>query len=65
MFTALLNKTLLAVNRRTGAIAYRGKLPTTGNAPIAIAGHTLVVPAGSLGPKGSPRQPQVVAYTVR
>ena len=65
VFTALLNKTLLAVNRRTGAIAYRGKLPTTGNAPIAIAGHTLVVPAGSLGPKGSPRQPQVVAYTVR
>jgi len=41
------------------------KLPTTTNAPIAIAGNSVIVPAG--GPpnessKGG--QPQLVAYTV-
>jgi alcohol dehydrogenase (cytochrome c) len=39
LFTTLVNGTLIALNRRTGAIAYQRKLPTTANAPIAIAGE--------------------------
>jgi alcohol dehydrogenase (cytochrome c) len=65
VFTALYNGVLLALNRSTGAIVYQVKLPTTMNAPIAIAGNSVIVPAG--GPvtatsKGG--QPQLVAYTV-
>ena len=55
---------LLALNRHTGAIAYRRKLPTTTNAPIAIAGTTVLVPAGGLAGKARSRDPQLVAYTV-
>ena len=57
--------TLLALNRRTGAIAYRRKLPTTENAPIAIAGHTVLVPAGGITGNGPSRNPQLVAYALR
>jgi alcohol dehydrogenase (cytochrome c) len=65
VFTTMFNSTLLALNRHTGAIVYKRKLPTTSNAPIAIAGHTVVVPAGGITGKGRSRDPQVVAYTVR
>ncbi len=65
VFTASLNGTLLALNRRTGAIAYRRKLPTTENAPLAIAGHTVLVPAGGITGKGPSRNPQLVAYALR
>jgi hypothetical protein len=42
------------------------KLPTTTNAPIAIAGNSVLVPAGGPGTaaKGG-GNPQLVAYTVR
>jgi outer membrane protein assembly factor BamB len=66
VFTSLWNGTLLALNRTTGAIVYQRKLPTTTNAPLAIAGNTVLVPAG--GPetsaKGGGGSPQLVAYTV-
>jgi outer membrane protein assembly factor BamB len=65
VFTTLYNGTLLALNRATGAIVSKLKLPTSTNSPIAIAGNTVIVPAG--GPKASATDsgnPQLVAYTV-
>jgi outer membrane protein assembly factor BamB len=65
VFTALYSGVLLALNRSTGAIVYQVTLPTTANAPIAIAGNSVIVPAG--GPvtaKSKGGQPQLVAYTV-
>ena len=66
VFTTLFNGTLIALNRATGAIVYRHTLPTTTNAPLAIAGNTVLVPAG--GPQtsatGGGGSPQLVAYTV-
>jgi outer membrane protein assembly factor BamB len=66
VFTTLYHGVLIAFNRSTGAIVFRRQLPTSANAPIAIAGNTLIVPAG--GPKtgkaSGSGNPQVVAYTV-
>lgn len=65
VFTTLYNGTLLALNRATGGLVYQQKLPTSTNSPIAIAGNTVIVPAG--GPKASATlsgNPQLVAYTV-
>lgn len=66
VFTTLYQGTLIALNTTTGAIVYRHQLPTSTNAPLAIAGNTVLVPAG--GPrtsKAKPRgKPQLVAYTV-
>lgn len=56
----------VALNRDTGAIVYEHKLPTSANAPIAVAGNAILVPAGGpnlYGPKGG--TPQLVACTVR
>ena len=65
VFTTLYDGVLIAMNRRTGAVVYRRQLPTSTNSPIAIAGNTVIVPAG--GPLTSARgrggSPQVVAYT--
>ena len=65
VFTTLLNGRLIALSRDTGAIVYHRRLPTTSNAPIAIAGHTVLVPAGGISGKrlGTSRNPQLVAYT--
>ena len=52
------------MNRSTGAIVYRRQLPTSANSPIAIAGHTVIVPAGSPLTKAGGEHPQVVAYAV-
>jgi alcohol dehydrogenase (cytochrome c) len=62
--TTLLTGELIALNRATGAIVDRLKLPTSTNAPIAIAGNTVVVPAGGLktGATAKRGHPQVVAY---
>jgi alcohol dehydrogenase (cytochrome c) len=64
VFTTLYNGVLIALNRSTGAIVYRRQLPTSTNSPIAIAGNTVIVPAG--GPRTSTGggDPQVVAYAV-
>jgi alcohol dehydrogenase (cytochrome c) len=66
VFTTLYNGVLIALNRDTGAIVYRHQLPTSTNAPIAVFGNTVLVPAG--GPQtsssGGGGNPQLVAYTV-
>ena len=66
VFTTLYNGVLIALNRDTGAIVYQRQLPTSANAPIAVFGNTVLVPAG--GPKtskaGRGGNPQLVAYTV-
>jgi outer membrane protein assembly factor BamB len=66
VFTTLWNGTLIALNRTTGAIVYRQALPTSTNAPLAVFGNTVLVPAG--GPEtsanGGGGNPQLVAYTV-
>jgi outer membrane protein assembly factor BamB len=63
VFTTLENGTLLALNRTTGAIVYSHKLPAATNAPIAVAGNAVIVPAGGPGKTGGGK-PQVVVYTV-
>jgi alcohol dehydrogenase (cytochrome c) len=64
VFTVLFQGELVALNRSTGAIVYTAQLPRSTNAPIAIAGNTIIVATG--GPKyGSNAGPsQIVAYTV-
>lgn len=65
LFTTLYNGTLIAFNRATGSIVYQHKLPTSTNAPLAIAGNTVLVPAGASSVFGaSGGTPQLVAYTV-
>ncbi len=66
VFTTLYHGVLIALNRSTGAIVFRRQLPTSANAPIAIAGNTVIVPAGgpATGKTGGGSNPQVVAYTV-
>jgi len=66
VFTTLYTGVLLALNRSTGAIVYQVKLPTSTNAPIAIAGNSVIIPAGSpyTSAKGAPGPAQLVAYTV-
>ena len=54
IFTTLYDGVLIALNRRTGALVYRRHLPASTNSPIAIAGNTVIVPAG--GPVTRPRR---------
>jgi alcohol dehydrogenase (cytochrome c) len=66
VLTTLYTGLLVALNRDTGAIVYTRQLPTSANAPIAVAGNTILVPAGGpnlYGPAGG--SPQLLAYTVR
>jgi outer membrane protein assembly factor BamB len=66
VLTTLYNGALIALNRKTGATIFRRRVPTSTNSPLAIAGNTVIVPAG--GPitsaRGGGGDPQVVAYTV-
>jgi len=66
VFTTLWNGVLIALNRDTGAIVFRLKLPTSTNAPIAIAGNAIIVAAGNgqTSRQAATGTPQVVAYTV-
>jgi outer membrane protein assembly factor BamB len=67
VFTTLYGGQLLALNRATGAVVYRHTLPASTNAPIAVFGNTVLVPAGAppVSEKaGSGGTPQLVAYTV-
>jgi outer membrane protein assembly factor BamB len=66
VFTTLYNGVLLAFNRDTGAIVYRHQLPTSTNAPIAIAGNSVIIPAGAPQTSASPPTVtgQLVVYTV-
>jgi hypothetical protein len=66
VLTRLWSGTLIALNRAIEAIVYRKALPTTTNAPLAVFGNTVLVPAD--GPETSAKgggDPQLVAYTVR
>jgi glucose dehydrogenase len=65
VLTTLDNGQLIALDRSTGAIVYRRALPTSTNSPIAIAGHTVIVPAGGPTTRAGGGDPQVVAYTAR
>jgi alcohol dehydrogenase (cytochrome c) len=72
VFTTLYGGELIALNRTTGAIVYRHQLPTSTNAPLVVAGNTVIVSAGGpltgpplTGQSGGGGKPQVVAYTVR
>jgi glucose dehydrogenase len=63
LVTTLYTGELLAINRATGAVVLRLRLPTTTNSALAIAGNTIIVPAGGL--KSATRHggsPQIVAY---
>ncbi len=64
VITTLYTGVLIALDRATGAIVYQHQLPTSTNAPIAVFGNTILVPAG--GPKTATGggNPQLVAYTV-
>jgi outer membrane protein assembly factor BamB len=64
LLTTLVSGTLIALDRDTGKIVYRRQLPTSTNAPIAVAGPTVIVPAGDVTPASGARHPQVVAYTL-
>ncbi len=64
IFTTLYDGVLMALNRSTGAVVYRRQLPTSANSPIAIAGNTVIVPAGGPVTRSGGGDPQVVAYTV-
>jgi alcohol dehydrogenase (cytochrome c) len=64
VFTTLAKGTLIALDRSTGAIVFRQRLPASTNAPIAIAGNTVLVPDSALHDPGSAGGPaQLVAYT--
>jgi outer membrane protein assembly factor BamB len=62
VFTTLYNGVLIALDRGTGAIVYRHQLPAATDAPIAIAGNTVIVPAGSPTTRTRRGNPQVVAF---
>ncbi len=66
ILTDLYNGELIALNRSTGKIVYRHQLPTSANAPLAVFGNTVLVPAG--GPAalshGKSGHPQLIAYTL-
>ena len=64
VFTTIYTGTLLALNRHTGAIVFRHRLPTSTNSPLAIAGKTLIVPAGGPTSNTPYGHPQVIAYAV-
>lgn len=64
VFGTLYDGELIALNRATGAIVYRHKLPTSTNAPLVVAGNTVIVSAGGPLTLGGGGRAQVVAYTV-
>lgn len=60
VFTTTFDGSVWALNRTTGAVVRRIKLPAGTNAPLAIAGDTLVTAASF--PLGAGQQAQVIAY---
>jgi outer membrane protein assembly factor BamB len=63
VLTTVYNGTLFALNRSTGAIVSRRRLPTSTNSPIAVAGNTVIIPAGGPVTRAGGGDAQVVAYT--
>jgi outer membrane protein assembly factor BamB len=63
IFTTLYDGELIALNRATGAIVDRVPVPDSTNAGIAVAGNTIIVPAGGPRTKSNAHvTPQIVAY---
>jgi glucose dehydrogenase len=62
IFTTLLKGRMIALSRATGRIVYTLRLPRATNAPIAIAGGTIIVPDGGPVTKTNKTESQVVAY---
>jgi len=60
----LVQSRLLGFNRNTGAIVFNQLLPDTTNSPIAIAGNTVIVPAGGPRAPGQSKVSKIVAYAV-
>ena len=65
MFTTLYKGVLVVIDRNTGKVVFHLKLPTSTNATIAVAGNTVLVPAGGPIAQVPGGHPQLVAYTVR
>lgn len=64
VFTTLYEGVLVALDRHTGAVVYQHRLPTSANSTIAIAGNTILVPAGGPKTASGGGHPQLVAYAV-
>ena len=60
----LVQSRLLGFNRDTGAIVFNQRLPDTTNSPIAIAGNTVIIPAGGPKAPGQSKVSKVLAYAV-
>ncbi len=60
--TTLYQGQLVALDRSTGKIVARVTLPTSTNAGLAVAGDTIIVPAGGPQTTKGGGHPQVVAY---
>ncbi|HTW18616.1 MAG TPA: PQQ-binding-like beta-propeller repeat protein [Mycobacteriales bacterium] len=65
MFTTLYDGKLLALSRRTGKVVYARHLPTSTNAPLAVAGNTVIVASGHPTAATAEGPPQIDAYTLR
>lgn len=64
VLTTLYDGRLLALSRATGRVVLARRLPTSTNAPLAVAGDYVIVPCGgpATGHRSSEGRPQVVAY---
>jgi outer membrane protein assembly factor BamB len=62
IFTTLYEGQLVALNRSTGAVVFTAQLPRTSNATIAIAGNTIIIPAGAPTDASHGGPSQIVAY---
>jgi outer membrane protein assembly factor BamB len=65
VLTTLYQGQLVALDRSTGTIVVRVTLPTSTNAGLAVAGDTVIVPAGGPETTTGGGHPQVVAYRLR
>jgi glucose dehydrogenase len=62
VFTTLVKGQMIALNRASGKVIYTAQLPRATNAPLAIAGNTIIVPDGGPVSKTNKSLSQVVAY---
>ncbi|HVV58261.1 MAG TPA: PQQ-binding-like beta-propeller repeat protein [Gaiellaceae bacterium] len=60
VFTTTFDGSIWALDRTNGSVVWHAKLPAGTNAPLAIAGDTLVTAASF--PTGAGQQAQVIAY---
>lgn len=64
VLTTLYDGVLMALNRENGAIVYRHELPASTNSPLAVAGNTVIIPAGGPITRTRRGHPQIVAYAL-